>query len=191
MAFPNISDFTDPDDLDEIEAIDKSRTRVMFYGSGYSAYWIDDLKISVDMAPGDMVDYGAEILETADNSITIDTSADTSSDYVYAYEIRPVYTEFDDYRNVTTIRFTNYAYSSPRHIIGQFSSVENVSAEVADVKIVARDGLIFISGAGDEAAQVYDVSGQCVYNGSAAQPISLDGGIYIVRVAGKAVKVAL
>lgn len=119
----------------------------MFYGQGYSSYWVNGFKLTVDMVAGDMVDYGAAIHEVTGNTFTIDTSADTPNDYTYAYEVRPVKLEYDDYRDVTTVRFTNYAYSTPRHVIGQLAGIDDITAADQNVKIYARDGQIIIEGA--------------------------------------------
>lgn len=191
LVFPDVADYTDPDQIEEIESIDKSRTRVMFYGQGYSAYWVNGFKLTVDMAAGDMVDYGAAIHEVTGNTFTIDTSADTPNDYTYAYEVRPVKLDYDDYRDVTTIRFTNYAYSSPRHVIGQLSGIDDITAADQNVKIYARDGQIIIEGADDSNASVYNVAGQCVYTGAANVPVTLDRGVYIVTAGATKAKVAL
>ena len=137
-----------------------------------------------------MVDYGAAINEVKGNTFTIDTSADTPDDYTYAYEIRPVWLEYDDSRDVTTIRFTNYAYSSPRHVIGGFSGIDEIEAPASKVQIAARNGRIIISGA-EGAAQVFNIAGRQVYNGPADAPIALERGVYIVKAGGSTAKVAL
>lgn len=189
MKFPTLGDYTDPEQIEEIRGIDNRRSRIMFYGRGYSSYWINDFKLSVDLTPGDMVDYGASIHEVTGNSFTIDTSADTDNDYVYAYEVRPVKLDKDDYRGVTTVRIVNYAQSSPRHIIGEYAGVEDITVSKNEAKISVADGAIVINGA--ETAQIYNLTGQCVYNGPADRPITLDGGVYIVKAGTSVAKVAL
>lgn len=191
LAFPRLEDYSDQEHIEEIQGIDRSRTRVMFYGSGYSVYWIDGFKLSVDLAAGDEIDYGAEIIRAEGNTATIDTSADTENDYVYAYEVRPVRLENDEYRGVTTVRFVDYAYPTPRHIIGHLSGVENVATAENDIRISTRGGMICIEGADNETAQVFNIAGQCVYTGEAGRPISVDGGVYIVRVGEKVAKIVL
>lgn len=191
LVFPNVDDYTDPDQIEEIEAIDKSRSRVMFYGKGFSAYWINNFKISVDMVPGDMVDYGAAIYEVEDRNFTIDTTGDTADDYVYAYEVRPIRLDYDEYRNVTTVRATNYAYSSPRHVIGNFAGIDGIAADKADAEITVRNGMIVIDGAEGQTAKIFNVAGKCVYSGSADAPVALDRGIYIVKVGNTTAKIAL
>lgn len=191
MTFPTTEGVTDPDLVDEIEAIDKSRSRVMFYGRGHSAYWLKGFKISVDMQPGDMVDYSASLHEVVGNTFTIDTSNDTPDDYVYAYEVRPVRMEYDEFRDVTTVRMVNYAYPTPRYIVGNFAGIGDISADNSDVKIFARDGKIVICGAEGLNAKVYNVAGECVYDGSAEAEISLARGIYIVTAGETTAKVAL
>lgn len=189
LAFPKVADYTDPDQIEEIEAIDKSRSRVMFYGSGYSSYWIDDFKVTVDMAPGDVIDYGAAIHEVKGNTFTIDTTGDTANDYVYAYEVRPVRLDYDDYRNLTTVRFVNYAYASPRHIVGHFAGINDVVTDGSDVEITTAGGMIVVRGAA--AAKVFNIAGQCVYDGPAEAPIALEHGVYIVKAGEATAKVAL
>ena len=67
------------------------RTRVMFYGKGRSAYWIDSFRVSADMAPGDSIAYGASLHRVdGQTEFTIDTSADTENDYTYGYEVRAI-----------------------------------------------------------------------------------------------------
>lgn len=188
LALPNVADYTDPDYIEEIEGINSARTRVAFYGRGYSIYWIDSFKLSVDMVAGDMVDYGASIHEVTGNSFTIDTSADTPDDYTYAYEIRPVKLDYDDYRGITTIRFVNYAYSKPRHIIGKYSGIEDVVAPTDGVEIKVVDGKLVVNGAA--SVQVYTVAGQQVYNG-ASDAVSLQPGLYIVKAGSKTAKIIL
>lgn len=191
LSFPDIDDYTTPEQIEEIEAIDKSRSRVQFYGRGYSSYWINDFKISVDMVPGDMVDYGAAIHDVEGNTFTIDTTGDTADDYVYAYEVRPVRLDHDLYRNVTTVRCTNYAYSEPRHVIGDFAGIDGIDADKAEVEISVRNGMIHIDGAEGQSAQVFNVAGKCVYSGSAGAPIALERGVYIVKAGSTTAKVAL
>lgn len=190
LVFPDPADYTDPDQLEEVQGIDRSRTRLAFYGSGRSALWVDDIKVSIDLQPGDMVDYGAAINEVKGNTFTIDTSADTPEDYTYAYEVRPIRLYYDDSRNVTTVRFTNYAYSSPRHVIGGFSGIGEIEAPASKVQIAARNGQITISGA-EGPAQVFNIAGRQVYNGPADAPIALERGVYIVKACSSTAKVIL
>ena len=191
LKFPVEADYTDPEDLEEIRGIDKTRSRVLFYGKGYSSYWINDFKVSVEMAAGDKVDFGAAIHEVQGNTFTIDTSADTPTDYVYAYEIRAIHTEFDDYRNLTTIRAVDHSHLSARHIIGKYSGINDVVAPASSIEICARDGHIVIKGADGMTAQIFNVASQCVYNGPAEQPVSLGSGVYIVKAGDRTAKVIL
>ena len=191
-TFPNLADFTDPDDLDEVGGIDHKRSRVMFYGVGYSSYWINNFEVSVNMKSGETVDFGASLHNVEGNSFVIDTSADTDEDVTYAYEVRAVRADYDDYRDLTAIRFINYPYSAPRHVIGDFSGVEDVVAgNDSSIVVSTGAGVINISGAEGLSAQVYDVTGRCVYNGAADAPIAAQGGVFIVKVGTKTAKVIL
>lgn len=188
--FPDLSEYPDADDRDEINAIDKTRTRVMFYGTGYSAIWINSFKLSVNMKAGDVIDYGASLHNVEGNSFEIDTTADTDNDYVYAYEVMAVRQDYDDYRQRDYIRFTNYRYNTPRKVIGEFAAVDNVKGDVASgVEVSASNGCVVITGAA--TAQIFDLTGKMVYNGPATSPISLDKGFYLVKAGDKTAKIVL
>lgn len=191
LKFPVEADYSDPEQLEEIRGIDKTRSRVVFYGKGYSAYWIDNFTVSVNMAAGDKVDFGASIHEVEGNTFTIDTSADTPEDYVYAYEIRALQREFDDYRNLTTIRAVDHSHLSARHVIGRFSGINDIATPESAIEISARNGMILIEGAEGLNAQVFNVAGQCIYNGPAEQPVMPGRGVYIVKAGDRTAKVVL
>ncbi|MDO4320632.1 MAG: DUF6383 domain-containing protein, partial [Bacteroidales bacterium] len=191
LSFPNIEDFTDPEQIEEIEGIDMTRSRVVFYGSGSFIYWINDFRLTVDMVPGDMVDYGAAIYEVTDRSFTIDTTSDTDDDYVYAYEVRPIRLDYDDYYDATTVRFIDHAHLNPRHIIGKFSGIDGITSDKAETRIFARDGKIVINGAEGLTANVFNIAGKCVYSGTADAPIALERGIYIVKAGDTTAKIVL
>ena len=190
-TFPVEDDFDDPDDKDEVRAIQHDRTRVMFYGVGYSTSWVNGFEVSVDLKKGESVDYGAEAYIVDGNSFTIDTTGDTEDDYVYGYEVRALYTEYDDYRELTTIRATNYSYNTPKHVIGSFSGIADSVVAESNVTVKVVDGSIVVEGAGNEPVSVYNTAGGCVYNGNAANPISLDKGVYIVKAGAHTSKIAL
>lgn len=70
------------------------------------------------------------------------------------------------------------------------SGVEDVVSEETAIRVV--DGCIVIDGtAADAAVEVYDMTGKAVYRGAAAEIPSMPRGIYIVRIGGKSVKVAV
>ena len=108
-----------------------SRTRVMFYGRGYSAFWINDFKVSVDMTPGDSIAYAAAVYRVdGKTNFTIDTSTDTDSDYVYGYEIRAIREDKREYpKKLMYMRFISP--SLPMKIIGvnNPSSVQTIESE--------------------------------------------------------------
>ncbi|MBO8475517.1 MAG: leucine-rich repeat domain-containing protein [Bacteroidetes bacterium] len=68
--------------------------------------------------------------------------------------------------------------------------VEEIGGGEVSVSVV--DGRIVVSGADDDAVvEVYDLSGRRVYAGVAAEIPLTDGGVYIVKVAGQAFKMAV
>lgn len=68
--------------------------------------------------------------------------------------------------------------------------VEEIDGGEVSVSVV--DGRIVVSGADDDAVvEVYDLSGRRVYAGAAAEIPLTDGGVYIVKVAGQAFKMAI
>lgn len=111
-----------------------NRTRVMFYGEGRSAYWIDSFKVSVDMIPGDSIAYGASVHRVdGATEFTIDTSADTANDYTYGYEVRALR---EDYRELTDNNYIRFiSPSKPMKVIGVdgSSSVSGIISEDTDV----------------------------------------------------------
>lgn len=189
--FPDVNDYTDQDDIDEIMGICSNRTRVMFYGTGFSAYWINNFEVAANLQAGDMIDYAAEMHKVEGNSFVIDLSKDTENDYVYAYEVRSILEEYDDYREITTLRAINYPYNTPKNVFGQLTGIEDVTLEESNVAITTDGNNIIIKGAEGLDAQVYTTAGACVYNGPADRAINLAGGIYIVKAGQKTAKVAL
>lgn len=95
------------------------RTRVMFYGKGRSAYWIDSFRVSADMAPGDSIAYGASLHRVdGQTEFTIDTSADTENDYTYGYEVRAIREDKREYPTENMyMRFISP--SRPMKVIGK------------------------------------------------------------------------
>ena len=68
--------------------------------------------------------------------------------------------------------------------------VEEIDGGEVSVSVI--DGRIVVSGADDDAVvEVYDLSGRRVYAGAAAEIPLTDGGVYIVKVAGQAFKMAI
>ena len=68
--------------------------------------------------------------------------------------------------------------------------VEEIGGGEVSVSVI--DGRIVVSGADDDAVvEVYDLSGRRVYAGVAAEIPLTDGGVYIVKVAGQAFKMAV
>ena len=68
--------------------------------------------------------------------------------------------------------------------------VEEIDGGEVSVSVI--DGRIVVSGADDDAVvEVYDLSGRRVYAGVAAEIPLTDGGVYVVKVAGQAFKMAI
>ncbi len=161
------------------------RTRVMFYGVGYSAFWIDNFEVSVNMAVGDKVDYAVETFQipTGSNTFTIDRSADTTDDYTYAYEVRAVFEE-----ESSRIPGTNYmrfvSTLKPRNIIGEFSGIENVVAPAEGAAYVSVDGRT-VSAEG-QVLTIADAAGRTIAAGVTEATVP-SAGIYIVK-AGSTVR---
>lgn len=192
LSFPNAADYTDPDDIDEVNGICHDRTRVMFYGRGYSAYWINSVEVAVNLKAGDMIDYAAEAHNVEGTSFTIDTSDDTDNDYVYAYEVRAVLSEYDEYRQITTITATNYPYPQSKYIVGKgtigSSGVENIAADTVAATIAAAGNTVTVSGLDEaENVTVFNISGASVFTAKGNCSVTLPAGIYLVK-AGKTVK---
>lgn len=165
------------------------RTRVVFYGKGYSALWINKIKVSTDLLAGDKVTYAASVHKVEGNTFTIDTSADTPEDYVYAYQVCGLREDYDSYREISTIRFMS-KFSDMKIVGKELGAVEVVDNDGADVRISARDGKITVAGA--DKAEIYNVNGQKVYSGDASAPVELGAnGVFIVKAGGKTCKVVL
>ena len=89
----------------------------------------------------------------------------------------------DAYKNSEAWRYFNI---KP---IGE-GGVEEIGSEGVSVSVV--DGRIVVSGADDDdVVEVYDLSGRRVYAGVAAEIPLTDGGVYVVKVAGQAFKMAI
>lgn len=75
------------------------------------------------------------------------------------------------------------------------TGIENVQAEAnADVKVQYADGQLRVLGAENNQVAVYTIDGRTVFNQvvrDAQVNISLPAGVYVVRVANKAIKVSL
>ena len=72
------------------------------------------------------------------------------------------------------------------NICGGLNSVEDDA-----VSITSKDGSIVVSGKGKAVAEVYNLSGQLVYNGTDTAIEVPSKGIYVVRISGKIYKIAV
>ena len=91
--------------------------------------------------------------------------------------------------------FNSYYLSDNWGDFGEIIEMEDGSVEeIGDDGIAVRteDGRIVVEGCGDGVrAEVYDLSGRLAYAGEAAAIPELSAGIYVVRIAGVAYKVAV
>lgn len=191
IRFPNPDDYTDPEDIEEINCIDYTRTRVQFYGRGYNSVYVNDFEVSVDLKAGDMIDYGASEVRVdgSERSYTIDTTGDTDNDYVYAYEVYVINEENNEY-GFDAIRATSHPYKNKKHVIGNFAGVECIGdAADTEVSVIASNGYISVAGAQD--MEVYNTSGACVYSGSADRQVNVGKGVFIVKAGSKTKKVIM
>lgn len=184
----------DCDVVQQEPTIYNDRVRVCFYGTGYSMYWVDDLKITVDMQPGDEIRYAAEFYDLPANkdeinNFVINIADDNENDYVYGYQIRGVYME--PYFDIDTYDTNNYIrFISPDNlptIVGtKYSGLETVAASETDIRFA--EGTIYVAGEENVAVEIYNVQGAKILSGLTNTPIKLDSkGIYIVK-AGDATK---
>lgn len=189
--FPEAEDYEDPDVKDHINAIKMDRTRVMFYGVGYSTYWVNGFDVSVNLKKGESVDYGASYHKVEGNSFTIDTTGDTDDDYTYAYEVKAIREDYDDYRELNYIRFTNYPYSTPKHVIGKLAGVEDIVVSGSEATVRVENGSIVVSGTEGAEVSVYTLAGASIYSGAGDAVVDADKGVYVVKVGEKATKVMI
>lgn len=68
-------------------------------------------------------------------------------------------------------------------------AVEGVEADAVTVR--AENGVIHIEGADGAAVEVFGASGVCIYSGTATEIPVPQRGLYVVKVAGRATKLAL
>ena len=101
--------------------------------------------------------------------------------------------DFDDYRNLTTMRFIS---PCPQvHKIGdEFVGIDEVGADAdTALKVTAAEGMITVEGV-DAATpvEVFDLAGRKVAAGTAAAPIAVGAkGVLVVKAAASAAKVVL
>lgn len=190
LTLPSAEGVTDEDILEEINGMQRHRCRVMFYGKGYSCYWIKNFALTAPMVAGDMVDYGATYIHTTAKTATIDTSADTPTDYTYAVEVRAVRRDFDEYRDRNYLRFTNYPYATPKHVFADRAGVDAVRPDDGTaVDIRVESGAVVVSGTA--SMTIRETAGRTVYSGTSSAPVSLPAGLYIVTAGTRTAKVAV
>ena len=69
------------------------------------------------------------------------------------------------------------------------AGVEGVVADAAKVR--GENGVIRIEGAEDAKVEVYNAAGVCIFSGVASEIPVPQRGLYVVKVAGRATKLAL
>lgn len=170
-----------------------NRTRVCFYGTGYSALWINSFKATVNMKAGETITYPADMHRITDGSkeYTIDTTGDNANDKTVGYQVLASREDYDDYRQLTTIRFMS-AMNKPMIKVGEGSSsgIDGIAADTDAPTVTATNGTVTVTGV--DNVQIFSTDGRMVYNGAADSPIALGAkGIYIVRAGSHSVKVIL
>lgn len=166
------------------------RTRLSFYGSGYSAIWINSFKAEMSLQADDIIGYPSETIvvkaKEGVNSYTINTAGDTDNDYVYGYIVRSLRVDYDDYRNLSTIRFISPCPEV--HNVGEdFNSISSAVTDETNMSITVSGSSIVVEGVdATTPVTVYNTAGQTVASGNAAAPIFIgEHGVYIVK-AGEA-----
>lgn len=149
-----------------------SRTRIAFYGSGYSTYWINHFTASVNMKPGDRVVYPYAFLTYRDDERSLETEIDLTGDETVAYQLVASREDYDDYRELYTTRFVSPS-NRPYKVIG--------SSDVFMNEAVASDNLL----------QIRRLDGTTVYEGTENGRPTLDSGIYVMTRGGKSYKIAV
>lgn len=173
------------------------RVRVCFYGTGYSMYWVDNMKVSVNMKKGDRVRYAAgfvEIPAIADeiNTYSIDTTDDTDFDYIDGYQVRGMwiepYTDIDTGDTNDYIRFLS-PDEVPEVIVTNLSGIDCIQDAEVETNIHVSGNTVYVTSTdANLPVEIYDMQGACVSKGIANTAITLDSkGIYVVK-AGKAAK---
>lgn len=175
------------------------RVRVCFYGRGYSMYWVDNMKVTVDMEPGDRVRYAVGFAQIPAvkgemHSYTIDTSADTDYDYVDGYQVRGVridpYTDIDTGDTNDYIRFIS-PDNVPEVILQRGAGVNENIADGNDASIHVSGGTLYVESLNPGlTADVYDMQGVKVLTAKANTPVAMPNtGLYIVKAGGVVKKV--
>lgn len=172
------------------------RVRVCFYGTGYSMYWVDNLKVTVDMQPGDEVRYAAEFYEIPAvageiHDFTINTENDTDYDYVNGYQVRAV--RIDPYFDIDTEDTNDYIRfispdDVPEVILEREAGVKGVADSANAPMIHFSNGVVYVSGEEAVNVDVFDMTGARVASGTTNEAIRLTNkGVYTVK-AGNSVK---
>lgn len=199
LSINNFQDYAeDCTVVDNEPEIFNDRVRVCFYGRGYSMYWVDNMKVTVDMEPGDRVRYASafyEIPAVKDeiNNFTIDISGDDDKDYVDGYQVRAVridpYTDIDTGDTNDYIRFISPDNVPPVMITRGLSAVSDHFADNDTPLIRVQGSTLFVECADSSLpVNVYDVNGVNVLATSANTAANIaNPGLYIVK-AGNVVK---
>lgn len=167
----------------------RARTRMALYGSGSQFVLFNKIKVTTDLLPGDQLTYPAEMHKVEGTSFTIDTTGDTDNDFVYAYQVKGIWEDYDDYRDLNYIRSLS-DFSDMKVVGTEVGGVDNIGADTAEkVNISAADGRISVTGA--PAMEIYDASGRLLYSGTTTSPVIPGHGLFIVKAGTKTAKVIL
>lgn len=104
-----------------------ARTRVSFYGTGSTTIWYDDIKLSVNLKAGETIMYPAEIHTVNGTSYTADKSAETDNDFIYGFQVRGIWEDYDDYRDNHYIR--SMSDVTPLDVVHAPAGIEGIEAD--------------------------------------------------------------
>lgn len=105
-----------------------ARTRVALYGSGSYVVWYDDIKLSVNLKAGETIMYPAAVYTVNGTSYTADKTADTDNDFIYGFQVRGIWEDYDDYRDNHYIR--SMSDVSPIDVVHYPAGIEGIEADV-------------------------------------------------------------
>ena len=119
------------------------------------------------------------------------TSLNTIPPYAYYYTFEAVPSECELCVPAGSVEAYRVAegWSQFTNIKALPAGVEDVNADAVTVR--GENGVIRIDGADGATVEVYNAAGVCVYSGTADEVPVPQRGIYVVKVAGRATKLAL
>ncbi|MDE6628731.1 MAG: hypothetical protein K2K36_05110, partial [Muribaculaceae bacterium] len=173
---------------------DAERTRICISGYGYSALWADSFIASIRLKAGDAAGLPAHTAaieaQPGVNRYTIDTSGNTTDDYIYGYTVRGVQAEPSPISGYYAIRAISPI--SEIHRIGENNSIDIIPRNRNGMNVVTSGGYITVNGLEPGTiVEIYQPAGQLVATGEAGTAIRASAsGILIVRAGSMAAKIA-